>query len=66
MNIRTPLTALAFCLASTVTFAATPATPTTKSGTSATTHQPSGTHCATNQVMEHGKCVAKDKAKSKN
>lgn len=66
MNIRTLLTALAFCLASTVTFAATPATPATNPGTHATTNQANATHCAKDHVMEHGKCVAKDKTKSKN
>lgn len=60
MKAHKILAAIALCLASTLTFAATPTAPATNPGT-ATTHA-NGTHCEKGYVKEHGKCV-KEKAK---
>lgn len=68
MKTRTLLTSLALCCASALTFAATPpAHPSNPSpSTAATTSNANGTHCAKGYVLQHGKCVAKDKNKPVN
>ena len=66
MNIRTSLAALAFCFASTVTFAATPTSTPTAPGTPANSKPGSATHCAKGYVLQNGKCVAKNKIKTQN
>ncbi|MBX3698349.1 MAG: hypothetical protein R3F08_08370 [Dokdonella sp.] len=70
MNIRTSIAALAFCLASTVTFAATPASPTANPGSPATASSPgtkstAAMHCGRGHVLQNGKCVAKNKTTPK-
>ncbi|HMM65520.1 MAG TPA: hypothetical protein PKC03_01140 [Dokdonella sp.] len=73
MNVRTTIAALAFCLASSVTFAATPAstaanpssTPAPMGAQSTAAKPASVTHCARGHVLQNGKCVAKSKNKPK-
>ncbi|SFN66460.1 hypothetical protein [Dokdonella immobilis] len=71
MNMRTSIAALAFCLASTVTFAATPASPRANPASPATsasssTKSTAAMHCGRGHVLQDGKCVAKNKTKPKN
>lgn len=70
MNIRTSIAALAFCLASTVTFAATPPSPATHPASHASTASPgskstAAMHCGRGHVLQDGKCVAKNKTTPK-
>jgi hypothetical protein len=63
MNIRSTIAALAFCLASTATFAATPAaTPATPASTPTQKPHHAVLHCAKGQIHKNGACVDKPKS----